>query len=223
MPVYWSAIHPDFPNIVYLATELGVFYTDNVNGYATNWMPCTNFPIVRTDMLRIKSTEQLLVAATHGRGLWQAQLSPTGTSNNLIWQERGPNNFGGRTRTIMIDPNDPSGKTVWAGSVGGGLWKTTNIDAVPIVQPEIVESISLQVYPNPSADYINLNVSFAQPSNSTISLLDMQGNIIADIPSIKGTTEQTIRWNIPANLGAGNYFIMVRSGQQKMVKKIIIL
>lgn len=223
IPVYWSAIHPDFPNIVYLATELGVFYTNNVNGYSTVWIPCIDFPIVRTDMLRIKYSENILVAATHGRGLWQAKLLINVPINNLRWEERGPNNFGGRTRTIMIDPNDPSGKTVWAGSVGGGLWKTTNIDAVPIVQPDIVESISLQVYPNPAADYINLHVTFAQPSNSTISLLDMQGNSIADIPSIKGTAEQTIRWNIPANLGAGNYFIMVRSGQQKMVKKIIIL
>ena len=44
----------------------------------------------------------------------------------LTWDERGPNNVGGRTRAILIDANDPSGNTVWAGSVSGGLWKTTN-------------------------------------------------------------------------------------------------
>ena len=42
------------------------------------------------------------------------------------WTERGPVNVGGRTRAIVIDQNDPTGNTVWAGSVGGGLWKTVN-------------------------------------------------------------------------------------------------
>ncbi|MDP3928940.1 MAG: PKD domain-containing protein, partial [Bacteroidota bacterium] len=41
--------------------------------------------------------------------------------------ERGPNNCGGRTRTLLVDKNDPSRKTVWAGAVAGGLWKTTDI------------------------------------------------------------------------------------------------
>lgn len=43
------------------------------------------------------------------------------------WKERGPNNLGGRTRTIMVDPNDVTNKTVWAASISGGLWKTTDI------------------------------------------------------------------------------------------------
>ena len=54
----------------------------------------------------------------------------------IAWSERGPNNIGGRTRTIMIDPNDASKKTVWAGSAGGGLWKTTDITAAnPVWTP----------------------------------------------------------------------------------------
>lgn len=47
----------------------------------------------------------------------------------IYWEERGPNNVGGRTRGILIDANDPSGRTVWAAGVSGGLWRTTNIDA----------------------------------------------------------------------------------------------
>ena len=44
-----------------------------------------------------------------------------------FWEERGPNNVGGRTRALLFDANDSTGETVWAGSVGGGLWKTTQI------------------------------------------------------------------------------------------------
>ncbi|KAA3621913.1 MAG: T9SS C-terminal target domain-containing protein [Bacteroidetes bacterium] len=49
----------------------------------------------------------------------------------VYWEERGPDNVGGRTRGLIFDANDPTQKTVWAGSVAGGLWKTTNIDASP--------------------------------------------------------------------------------------------
>jgi len=45
----------------------------------------------------------------------------------ITWTERGPDNVGGRTRAIMWDPNDGSGKTVFSGGVAGGLWKNTDI------------------------------------------------------------------------------------------------
>lgn len=44
----------------------------------------------------------------------------------LDWSERGPGNVGGRTRAILVDPDDPNMNTWWAGSVSGGLWKTTD-------------------------------------------------------------------------------------------------
>jgi hypothetical protein len=47
----------------------------------------------------------------------------------VTWTERGPNNIGGRVRSIIYDKNDATNKTVWVGSVGGGLWKTTDITA----------------------------------------------------------------------------------------------
>ncbi len=43
------------------------------------------------------------------------------------WTERGPDNVGGRTRALMYDPNDPTGKKVWAGAVAGGLWYNDDI------------------------------------------------------------------------------------------------
>lgn len=43
------------------------------------------------------------------------------------WTERGPYNVGGRTRAIMFDPNDPTGKRVFAGGVSGGLWVNNDV------------------------------------------------------------------------------------------------
>jgi len=59
-----------------------------------------------------------------------------GVIPGMVWQERGPNNVGGRTRAILLDPNDATKKTVWSGGVGGGLWKTTDItQSAPIWTP----------------------------------------------------------------------------------------
>ncbi len=40
------------------------------------------------------------------------------------WIQRGPGNVAGRIRTILIDPDDESGKTWYVGSASGGIWKT---------------------------------------------------------------------------------------------------
>lgn len=65
--------------------------------------------------------EQMRTAAVNGR--------VAGAIPGMSWIERGPKNVGGRTRAIMVDPNDVTRKTVWAAGVGGGLWKTTDITA----------------------------------------------------------------------------------------------
>lgn len=38
------------------------------------------------------------------------------------WEPLGPGNVGGRTRSIVIDPDDPA--QIWIGSVGGGVWRS---------------------------------------------------------------------------------------------------
>ena len=54
-----------------------------------------------------------------------AKKAPGDTDN--AWEERGPDNIGGRTRVVLFDPNDTSQETVYAGGVSGGLWKNTKI------------------------------------------------------------------------------------------------
>lgn len=46
---------------------------------------------------------------------------------DVIWEERGPNNVGGRTRTMMFDPNDSENKRVFSAGVAGGIWINDDI------------------------------------------------------------------------------------------------
>jgi photosystem II stability/assembly factor-like uncharacterized protein len=47
----------------------------------------------------------------------------------LNWVERGPGNISGRTRGIIVDPDDATFDTWIVGSVSGGIWKTTDAGA----------------------------------------------------------------------------------------------
>lgn len=43
-----------------------------------------------------------------------------------VWEERGPANVGGRTRGLIIDPDDATHNTWFAGAATGGIWKTAD-------------------------------------------------------------------------------------------------
>jgi hypothetical protein len=76
-------------------------------------------------------TERLLVASDYAEQNHNDNFALDNQTRaaipNVTWTERGPNNIGGRTRAIMVDPNDATKKTVWTAGAGGGLWKTTDI------------------------------------------------------------------------------------------------
>lgn len=44
----------------------------------------------------------------------------------LNWQEVGPDDIGGRTRAVLYDKTDATGNRIFAGSVGGGVFKSTD-------------------------------------------------------------------------------------------------
>lgn len=75
MPVRWAEYHPQNFDQVYLATELGVWTTDNINVASPVWLS-TNGGLanVRTDMLRVRKSDGVIMAATHGRGVFTAVI-----------------------------------------------------------------------------------------------------------------------------------------------------
>jgi photosystem II stability/assembly factor-like uncharacterized protein len=66
---------------VFLATSVGVYYTNALTGNTTNWLPEAQNSIgnVVCIMLDFRSSDNTLVVATHGRGAFEAKFT-TGTS-----------------------------------------------------------------------------------------------------------------------------------------------
>ncbi len=60
------------------------------------------------------------------RTLARTKASSRILSAPIEWTERGPGNVPGRTRGLIVDPDDATKNTWFAGSAGGGVWKTTN-------------------------------------------------------------------------------------------------
>lgn len=74
MPVRWVEYHPTDVNTAYIATEIGVWYTEDLGKSEIFWTKSTGLPNVRVDMLQIRPSDGKIVAATHGRGLFEGKL-----------------------------------------------------------------------------------------------------------------------------------------------------
>jgi len=83
MPVRWAMFYPGNNTKAIIATETGVWQTELINGASTIWDAETGFPNVRTDMLQYRSSDGLLSAATHGRGLFTTIISATPTCGTV--------------------------------------------------------------------------------------------------------------------------------------------
>ena len=82
----------------------------------------------------------------------------------LPWVERGPANVGGRTRAIVVDPDDPSHDTWYAAAVSGGIWKTTDAGlswaTLTPDLPNLAFSTLVQAASNPEVLYAGTGEGF---------------------------------------------------------------
>lgn len=140
MPVRWAMFDPRNSDWALIATELGVWSTDNLNaGGSTNWNP-TNSGLanVRVDMLQYRSSDRTIVAATHGRGLFTAVV-PSVTTPDINFStattmatEQVAIVDGCRTYTdysvLMTIANPPTGNATVTVNVQAGATATQGID-----------------------------------------------------------------------------------------------
>lgn len=77
MPVRWAVFVPGHDDKLIIATEAGVYTTQKVDGATTVWTVNPGFPTVKTNMLKIRTSDNTIVAATHGRGLYTAVIPTT--------------------------------------------------------------------------------------------------------------------------------------------------
>lgn len=73
MPIRWALFNPNDRKEVLLATELGIWSTNNILAANPVWQARTNgMANVRIDMLQLRQSDNTVLAATHGRGMFQS-------------------------------------------------------------------------------------------------------------------------------------------------------
>ncbi len=93
MPVRWALFDPGSANTkIWIATETGIWSTPAINGASTVWTASPGFPTVRTDMIKYRTSDLTLIAATHGRGLWTESFATVLPINNFVLKGQWKNN-----------------------------------------------------------------------------------------------------------------------------------
>ncbi len=129
MPIRWAVFHPENDGQVMLATELGVWASNTLLEPVTEWAIANEgMGNVRVDMLKVRKADNLVLAASHGRGLLTAAYekdiytsvdeflaetatlhiypNPSATLVHIDWKT-----VSSSKATLQI--NDLSGKVVW--------------------------------------------------------------------------------------------------------------
>ncbi len=142
------------------------------------------FLMTRDPALNMVPKERLLSALNFMR------TARTTQTDDLTWSERGPNNIGGRCRAIMVDKNDATGNTVFAASVSGGLFKTTNFNS-----PSATWTVVDDFLPNLAItclvqDNANPNIMYAGTGEGWFNIDAVRG------AGIFKSTDDGVTWNV---------------------------
>jgi hypothetical protein len=138
----------------------------------TNTVPVERLEIARTYMKNLVTNSRLTGIAA------------------LTWQERGPNNVGGRTRAIMIDKRDATGNTVFAGSVGGGMFKTTNFTSASVTWTAVNDFLPNLAITCLVQDNNNQNIIYAGTGEGWFNIDAIRGS------GIYKSTDGGVTWTV---------------------------
>jgi FlgD Ig-like domain len=140
----WASIVPTNNGKVYfLATSTGVYSTTSLNGANTSWVQegSTSIGNAVVDMIAARPADGLVVAGTHGRGVYSARVNTTavdgsdenaGLPQEFLLSQNYPNPFSGGGTVASSNPettiryNLPSAGKISLAiyDMGGGLIKT---------------------------------------------------------------------------------------------------
>ncbi|MCA9752045.1 MAG: T9SS type A sorting domain-containing protein [Gemmatimonadetes bacterium] len=173
-PVNAIAIDPDFTDEWYIGTDVGVWKSTNLG---VNWVPFgEDLPNTVVADLEIRRADRKLVAGTHGRGAWEADLPPTGGTG--------------------VEPG------------------------VDIASSRILLDAP---WPNPARDRTLLRFAARGSDPVHVEIYDVQGRLVSDLASFP-TGDGIIRttpW-FPDDVPAGVYFAVLRAGEERVSRKIVV-
>jgi len=193
MPVYSAIILWNNSQQVILGTEKGIYVTEDITAASPSWV-AQNDGMTNVPVSQVR--QQL-----HRNG-W---LPVNGIFGNGI--QTGIENHG----------------VIYASTMGRGIFRCETFRG-PVSVPENIyteNSSSLQIYPNPAIDNINIQFDLTQNSNAEISILNLNGQTI-NTKKLNKLNKGTQNIEMPvSNLSSGIYMISVKTTDGKYLGKLI--
>ncbi|SPE61342.1 conserved hypothetical protein [Verrucomicrobia bacterium] len=126
----------------------------------------------------------------------ETQAMVAGIDSNS-WTSIGPGNVGGRIRSVLVNPTNTS--ILWIGSVGGGVWKSTNGGASWFAQDDFMAVLAIGCM---VMDPTNPSVIFAGTGEGFNNADGLRG------AGIFKTTDGGTTWNqLPTTANTSFYYV----------------
>lgn len=146
--------------------------------------------------------------------------------NGKVWLGTDFDNYtrdaGLGENTVYLFPDAYFWESAFQQAITGGvMWMKLNLRSNSVsTKPEIPEA-SIALMPNPASDYSMLDLKFDNPTNTTITLTDMNGRVI-NIYRQENVVEHTQQIDV-SNLASGTYFIRIATPDAHSVRKLSVV
>ncbi len=225
------------PNLYYITNATKANYSVSAKTVIKNSMPLYSSLIEMTDgNVYVGSENGLFVSdnITNATPTWTAHGNFCGTPVFAIKQQT--NNMQFKQTTYFSGANEEVykwGKTKYPGAIyyatyGRGIFMdrqyiTDTINEISIDEPQNVAGEStLKVYPNPAANYANVDFTVSDNTTVDIQMFDMSGKVVykKSLGKVAAGKHSQI---IPCDqLKKGVYVVRVAAGTQPMTSKLIV-
>ncbi|MDZ4749476.1 MAG: PKD domain-containing protein [Saprospiraceae bacterium] len=154
LPVRWAIFDPSDHDRAMIATDAGIWTTDDIDGDQTHWEPTNpdnGMPFVRVDMLLVRESDKVVLAATYGRGLMTTDV------------------FSAPAAVILTQPVAYEGQSILIDgslSVNAQNYQWNLGDNTTSTEPEITHA-----YDSPGTYTISLTINGNITETRTISIL----------------------------------------------------
>ncbi|AEV33082.1 PDK repeat-containing protein [Owenweeksia hongkongensis DSM 17368] len=141
MPVRWSLFNPNNRNEVLLATEVGVWRCSNINSPNPSWTPSTSgLANVRTSMLQMRDSDNEVIAATYGRGLFSSSAFSSISSPDADFTPSSNPVCG--NSPITLSDHSSSAPTSWQWTITPNTYSFVNGTSASSTNPQVLFNTS---------------------------------------------------------------------------------
>ncbi|MCF8374027.1 MAG: T9SS type A sorting domain-containing protein [Bacteroidales bacterium] len=126
--------------------------------------------------------------------------------------------YGCKTFSIWTDGRNNQGPKVYIAITNHCLPTIGMPELVPVTDKIKISNL----YPNPANTLVNLDVELKQESRLSIDLMGTDGSLISSFGEKKlGLGEHSLRFDLPGNIPAGQYFLLIKTKEGRFVKPFI--